>query len=784
MFKTIDRYLLREIVVPFVLSLVVLTFLLMIQPILQRAESFIAKGVEFPTVVRALIALMPSSLSLTIPMALLLGILIAFGRLSADREFVALQACGVSLLRLVRPVMLLASVATAATAYQLIVALPRENQRFQEIAANVMVERIDHQVVPRVFYDDFPDHTIYVRDLPPGGGWTDVFVADTARPGDTTVFFAREGRIRLDREKQLVHLELADGAYHKTSLARPDVHETTEFQRFVMSLNPRTVFAATLPKGAPEMTLSELRVAIAEAAKHGDPAYRERFMTQYKFSLPASCPILALVALALGASNRKGGKLGSFVLGSLVILVYYVLFYGTRSMAMGGRMTPEWAPWIPNILMGAAGVALMAWRARSADKPIQLSVPAFWRRGGSRAAEAAAGQRAGGRFVVVIRVPHVDFPRPRLIDRYVSKEYLRVFVLGLFSLLGLFYISTFIDLADKMFRGEATGGMLLRFFFFQTPQFVHYVIPMSVLVSTLVTIGVMTKNSELLVLRACGISLYRTAAPLLLFALAASGVLFLLQEEVLALTSREANRLERVIRGWPARPSPLDQRWRVGESGDIYHYDAFDAQRNQFARLFLYGIDQSAWQLRSLVYVADARFEPQRGADGALVPAWRSGKGWRRDLAAGTAANGEGGAISYASVDRLSLPLGRPSEFTSDVPQPDEMSFAQLSDHIARLQAIGANAVPATVTLHRKVAFPFVTVIMTLLAVPFAVTTGRRGALYGIGAGIIVAITYYVTMIVFFALGTGGVLPPLLAAWAPNLLFGAGAAYLLLTVRT
>jgi lipopolysaccharide export LptBFGC system permease protein LptF len=112
------------------------------------------------------------------------------------------------------------------------------------------------------------------------------------------------------------------------------------------------------------------------------------------------------------------------------------------------------------------------------------------------------------------------------------------------------------------------------------------------------------------------------------------------------------------------------------------------------------------------------------------------------------------------------------------------MALPDLREYIQRLRASGADPVPATVTLHRKIAFPLATIVVTLLAVPFAVTTGRRGALYGIGVGIVCAITYMVMMNVFFALGTGGVLPPALAAWAPNLLFAAGAAYLILTVRT
>ena len=96
---------------------------------------------------------------------------------------------------------------------------------------------------------------------------------------------------------------------------------------------------------------------------------------------------------------------------------------------------------------------------------------------------------------------------------YVARQYAGVFSCRSSALLGMFYIATFIDLADKLFRGVATHGvMLLRYFYFATPQYVYYIIPMAALVATLVTIGLLTKNSELIVMRACGISLYRIGA--------------------------------------------------------------------------------------------------------------------------------------------------------------------------------------------------------------------------------------------------------------------------------
>ena len=140
--------------------------------------------------------------------------------------------------------------------------------------------------------------------------------------------------------------------------------------------------------------------------------------------------------------------------------------------------------------------------------------------------------------------------------------------------------------------------------------------------------------------------------------------------------------------------------------------------------------------------------------------------------------------MKYTAFAERELWLEPPTYFRSETPDPDMMTFGQLRDFISRLEGSGGNGSRYLVALQRKIAFPFVTVIMTLLAVPFAVTTGRRGALYGVGVGIVIAIVYWVALSVFAAFGTGGVLPPTLAAWAPNLLFGAVAVYLVLTVRT
>ena len=124
------------------------------------------------------------------------------------------------------------------------------------------------------------------------------------------------------------------------------------------------------------------------------------------------------------------------------------------------------------------------------------------------------------------------------------------------------------------------------------------------------------------------------------------------------------------------------------------------------------------------------------------------------------------------------------SYFATEQPDAERMSFSDLKQYIASLKTSGFDVVPYTVALHRKISFPFVAVVMTLIGVPFAVTTGRRGALYGIGIGIFLAICYWALFILFTAIGSAGMLTPVLAAWAPNVLFLTVATYLMLTVRT
>jgi LPS export ABC transporter permease LptG len=509
-----------------------------------------------------------------------------------------------------------------------------------------------------------------------------------------------------------------------------------------------------------------------------------------KFSIPIACVVFALLGVALGASNRRDGKLASFVLGIAVIFVYYVVMFTSQSMTKG-HMMPAWlAMWMPNLLLGGIGAALLAARARSADQPIRIALPALrlprWLprrfsaegRGAAPAVSAAGGSPPRTPVVLVIRIPQFQLPRPRLLDLYVSRVYVRILLIAALGMAGLFYLSTFIDLSDKWFKGEASLAMLLEYLWWASPQFLYYVLALAVLLAALVTIGLLTKNSELVVMRACGVSLYRTALPLLVFAALAGATLFAIQERVLPSTNRRAEQLRHVIRGFsPQTFDVLNRKWVVGRNGEIYHYQYYDPRRQQLNGLSVFEFDASSHRIARRLFAVQASYDPEASrSEGQAI--WRMNVGWIREFSERLE------VTKYTALADARMPLEAADYFVTEAPEPDRMNYRQLGRYINDLRASGYHVLEHEVALQRKLAFPLVTMIMTLIAVPFAVTTGRRGAMYGIGVGIVLALTYWTMISVFAAIGAAGLIHPALAAWAPNLLFGAAAAYLLLTVRT
>ena len=459
MLKTLDRYIIREILPPMILSLLIFTFILEIPPVMDSLEQLVAIGVPWGTAARILMTLIPQALGLTIPMSLLVGILIGLGRISGDREAMALLACGVSPYRLLRPVLLLATVAGGAHLWVMLSAIPDANQTFRQITSDLIQQQLENDVRPQVFFTNFPNLVLYTRDVVPGAGWKDVLVAET-KPAGTDLYMARRGRLIMDRVKQTVDLVLEDGTRYSNRGPDGRQVETYRFQKeLIVQLDPKSVFTRfDLARGLAELTIPQLQRQAADKIKNRLPAHQEMEYIQQRFSFPAACFVFAIIGVALGLTVARDGKLAGFVVGIAVIFAYYIFLYLAQSLTRGYYSGPgggaqplfpaQLSRWAPNMVLLPFGILALIWRARWAEgrlpfrSLVKLTEHASAWLDRQRGAAAASGPgRVGGagrrRVVVVIRVPQLAWLLPNILDRYISAMYLRTAAVSFTSTSGL-----------------------------------------------------------------------------------------------------------------------------------------------------------------------------------------------------------------------------------------------------------------------------------------------------------------------------------------------------------
>jgi lipopolysaccharide export system permease protein len=371
--RILDRYIVREMLAPSGLGLLVFTFVLLIDQIPRLLAILVAHSADLYTILRVFLNLLPSIFAVTIPMAFLLGVLLAFGRLASDSEIVALRAVGVSPMRLLGPVLFLASTSGLVTFYTNAVALPAANQAHRELVFSLVVSRARTVVKPRTFTADLlPGRMmLYVSDIASDSGvWKDLLIYDTRKRGEQSLLLAREGRLVVDKEKRQVRLELGKGSQHTFYPASPEEYRPTYFSSMAFDL-PFDEFFPKLPlsKGDREMTLPELSTKVSQLKAQGKPRKEwGRFDVEWhkKFAIPFACIVFGLLGLALSLGSRKEARSAAFALSIGVIFVYSVLIRLGEQAGDAGMMMPFLSMWGANIVLGTIALVLLWLNLREA----------------------------------------------------------------------------------------------------------------------------------------------------------------------------------------------------------------------------------------------------------------------------------------------------------------------------------------------------------------------------------------------------------------------------------
>ena len=799
--RIFTRYILREITGYALLGGVLFTFILFMRYLLPLMELAV-RGVASPLDILRLIGyLLPGFFSFTIPMAVLIGILLGLSRLAADSEVTAMRASGIGVLSFVRIVSIFAVVAWVLGLANSLVVAPRAAQALLHYEAASKTTQATVEVQPRVFYEDFKNYVLYAQDVLPGADgsaiWRHVFLADLTKPASPHIITANEATV-LSGGPNTLRMELSNGSRHDISLSNPDQYDISTFVSTELPVQTgQQEEDSHLSRRDTPMHSLGMRTLWQLAHGPGNSARPYLIELNYRFAFPTACLVLMLVGVPLGLSSKRGGKGAGFVVTLGLVFVYYFLSSIGMALARQGKVPPTLGVWGANIVFSLAGLLLIQQISRG-GAAIELFASIghaftklFDRLRRKRASADQPGDAHIGDGAIMQRLRRsLRIRFPLILDEYVMGSFLRNFALVLSSLVVLFIIFTFFELIGDIIRYRTplvtVGAYLLNLI----PFILNSIIPLCALVAVLITFGALNRSSELTAMKATGISLYRIVAPVLVVATLLSALLFVFDETYLPNANRRQEALLSVIKGKPAqtflRP---DRKWMSGQtntaSGEtpgpnsahaeptrIFYYQFFDPDRNVFANLTVFEFQPGTFNLTRRIFASSVRWDDK-------LNDWVFEDGWQRTFA------GES-TTSYQTFTVATFPEihEQPSYFKKVDLQSEQMSYTELSKYIKDLKESGFDTIRLRVQLNHKLAYPLMTLVLAILAIPFALIAGKRGSIAGIGTAIGVAICYWVIAGIFENLGDVNSLPAILAAWSPDLLFAFAGTYLLLRTPT
>jgi LPS export ABC transporter permease LptG/LPS export ABC transporter permease LptF len=780
--RILTRYILGEILSHALIGCALFTFILFIPRLPQILEMVVRNSSTLANVLQIFLFTLPNLFWVTIPMSVLVGILLGYSRLAADNEVIAMRASGLGVGYFVRVASVVAIGGALLGLGNSLYVAPRANQAILQMEQSLAASQASYQIQPRVFYEDFHERVLYVQDVRAGAGaanWRQVFMADVSDSSSPTITTAASATVVNDSTQELL-MRLRDGAQHETATGQPQQYNISTFTSTDLPL--RLSAQSDIHLGRMDTAVYAVPTNLLLKRIHGPDGRRFLIELNSRFSYPGACLVLMLVGVPLGVISRRGGKSSGFVFTLLLVILYYVLSYTGVALARQDKLPAFVGVWLANMLFAAVGIFLL-WQMASGGRVLSAIVGLASRMSNVTVLPALPengvhlssifgrlqqrGQRTSSRSVF-----------PRILDEYVIREFINVFVLVLTGFVLLMLVFTFFELVGDILRNHISLAIVGEYLVNLTPNMLYSIAPLAVLIAVLVTFGVLNRNSEIIAMKATGISIYRLVIPIVSISAILAASLFLFDEFYLPQANRRQEALRSTIKGRPPQTFlHPEQKWIFGQQepggpGRIFYYQFFDPDQNKFANLSIFEFDPHTFSLSRRIFAARVFWDPDSNG-------WQFENGWERKL---SGAN----VKEYRDFTSTSFPEihEEPGYFKKESLQSQEMNFGQLDRYIRDLRQSGFDTMRLRVALWHKVAYPLVAIVMAVLAIPFALTMGRRGSLTGIAVAIGVALAYWVVDGLFGAMGYVNYLPAPLAAWSSDVLFGLAGGYLLLRTPT
>jgi LPS export ABC transporter permease LptF/LPS export ABC transporter permease LptG len=763
--RLIERYILRTIFPYFVAALLLLTAILFVQQTGRYFETVFHGVMPAEFVYGLALALLPTVLIFTIPMAVLCGTIIGLGRMSSDSELVAMRAAGVSTWRTLWPALLVGLLATGAAGYLNLREAPRAQQQLRAVALRSALYKLDSPVEPRTFTNDFPGYVIYVRDGDKAHGqWGRVFIQKQNADHSTDLITARAGRIDSSSEKSELVLQDAMQTTVPAPGARDQSYavERLETLRYTFPTG-RSALMAKLQKpdaNPDEMGFSDLRQFVAGST---GIEHREAEIIFHKRLAFALAPfVFSLFGSALALRMRRGSR-GFGVLVSLLILIaYYLMTLGGEQAARAGSIPAVVGAWLSTTVILLVGVLILVSRERQFRLRFRSGRPAV------DIKSTRSQTTAPARLRVRRRLSIANFPT--LLDIGIVRTMTLSFIFGFIALVLIFDVFTTFELWRFISANRAGVRVVAEYLFYLLPLVSVELFPGSVLVAALMTYALIAKRKEAVAWWSSGQSVYRLMVPGFAFAVVMAAGSWFIQERIMPQSNVRQDALRARIRGNIAQLSAgADRRWLVSADGArIYSYD-FDDRRQVLLKPSIYEFDDHQIELKRVI----------NGEEGK----WLAGNTF--EISKAQWINLDQPKVAREAADQLQITgVDAPAAFKPTVDRPSQLDTVGLRSYVAALKVRGADTASLAVALQHKYAAPFTVLVMALIGMPLAIEFGRKSTVIALCSAVAVSLAFWLISGGFQQLGEHALLPPPAAVWTPIVMFACGGLYFISRVRT
>jgi lipopolysaccharide export system permease protein len=370
-----NRYILKEMFVPFSINMFVFAFLFLMTQMIEIANWIVNYNLSIWAVLSIILFTMPTFLIFIIPMSVMMAILLTFLRLSSDNEIVAIKSCGMSIYGLLPPVLLLAVFGFLLTIFMTLYGAPRSRTSLEEMSLKVAATNLDVGLKERTFNDTFKGVMLYVNKIDiKNRKLIDVFIEDKRQPDIVSTVVAPAGQLFGEPEKFIYHLILSNGTIHQTNPKERSAN-SIQFNTYTLSLDfkKQAAGAAKRKKKRDEMSGAELRQRIKYLAGKDEEAYYKTKLTLHqRYSIPVACLALGLLAFPLGIQSKTTKRSFGLILCLFFFFMYYLLLTAGYSFGKSGALPPVIGVWLPNFVMFTIGLFFLIQTGKDRSLKIDL----------------------------------------------------------------------------------------------------------------------------------------------------------------------------------------------------------------------------------------------------------------------------------------------------------------------------------------------------------------------------------------------------------------------------